>query len=320
MSPDLVIVGAGPAGISAALWAREFDLAVTLVEGAARVGGQLLAIHFHPRDWAGLASGDGPTVAAVMARQLEERGIAASLGDAVTALEPARAGTSCAVRTAGGARHEARAVLVATGLRRRHLEVPGERELEGRGVSSSATRDRERFAGRDVLVVGGGDAAFENALILAAAGCRVGIAVRGRPRARAEFRSRVAAEPRIEVLEGTRVVAIEGEDRVRAVRLSDGLDERVRVVEGVVIKLGATPNTEWCAGALERDADGYLPVDARLRTSAPGVWAAGDVTRPRLPSVPVALGQGALALADIRAVLRGDAGPERPGAGRAGRD
>jgi thioredoxin reductase (NADPH) len=319
MSLDLVVVGAGPAGVSGALWARELDLTVRVIEARHRPGGQLHAIHFAPRDWAGIAAADGPAVAAVMARQLAERGVEVRYGDAAAALEPAAGGGPVAVRAADGTRHEARAVLVASGLTRRRLDVPGERELEGRGISTSATRDRARLAGRTVVVVGGGDAAFENALILAAAGCRVTLAVRDRPQAREEFRARVAAEPRITVLEGVRVTAFLGDEVLRAVRLATPAGDRTLDVEGAVVKVGAVPNTAWCAPVLARDADGYLRVDQRLRASLPGVWAAGDVTRPTLPSLSVAVGHGALAVADVRAALRGPRdGP--PPAGRAGRD
>jgi thioredoxin reductase (NADPH) len=320
MIADVLVVGAGPAGVSAALWAREYDLGVVVLEGAELPGGQLHNIHFAPRDWAGIAAGDGITVAATMALQLADRGVEVRCGAAALAFESPRPGEPAAVRTADGARHQARTVLVATGLRRRRLEVPGERELEGRGVSTSATRDRARLAGRAVMVVGGGDAAFENALILADAGCAVTLAVRGAPRARAEFRDRVAASPRIQVLHGARVLAIEGGGEVRAVRLADGRGERLHAVDAVVVKVGAIPNTEWCAGALVLDERGYLPVDEHQRTVTPGVWGAGDVTHPVLPSLPVALAQGALAVADIRAVLRADIGAGRAPAGRAGRD
>jgi thioredoxin reductase len=127
----------------------------------------------------------------------------------------------------------------------------------------------------------------------------------------------VAATARITVLEGVSVTAIEGDERVTAVRLAGAAGERRLAVDGVVVKVGALPNTEWCAGVLERDAACYLRVDARLRTGVGRVWAAGDVTRPALPSLTVALGHGALAVADARAVLRGAS--DAP-AGRAGRD
>jgi thioredoxin reductase (NADPH) len=209
------------------------------------------------------------------------------------------------VHLVGGQEVRARAVLVATGARRRRLGVPGERELEGRGVSYSATRDREWLAGRDVAIVGGGDSAAENALLLAELGGHVRLVARGALRARAEFRDRLARDARIEVHEHTRVLAILGDARVRAVRVSAPEGESSFACEAVVVKVGVEPNTEWCRDVLAHDAEGYLTVDARLATSVAGVWAAGDVARPLLPSVPVAAGHGALAVAAIRAALRG---------------
>jgi thioredoxin reductase (NADPH) len=302
---ELVVVGAGPAGVSAALWARSRDLDVLVLEAEARPGGQLHAIHFEPREIAGWPSGDGPALADVYARQLATSGIAVRHGARVRALEP-DAGRALGLALEGGGRIEARAVLVATGARRRTLGVPGEREFEGRGVSTSATRDRAALAGRAVVVVGGGDAAFENALLLAGLGCDVTVLVRGAPRARREFRERLAAEPRARVLEATRMLEVTGGERVSGVRVAGPGGERRLACDAVVVKAGVVPQTAWCREALAHDADGYLRVDDRLATSRAGVWAAGDVVRPLLPSVPVAAGHGALAAAAIRLALRGD--------------
>jgi len=301
---EVLIVGAGPAGVSAALWARSFGLEPRLIESGPVAGGQLLHVHFHPSDLAGVPEGDGPAIAAAMARQLAEAGIALRCGVAATALATGRgAGSRPAVIAAGGERIEADAVLIATGVRRRRLEIPGERELEGKGVSYSATRDRAEFAGRPVVVAGGGDAAYENALLLTAVGCTVTLAVRGAPRARADFRQRVAADPRIEVRERTRVTAALGEGRLRAVRLAGPAGEEEIEAAGLVIKAGVIPNTEWCRASLASDAEGFLFVNAGLAASQPCVWAAGDVTRPALPAIAVAIGHGALAAAAIRNAL-----------------
>jgi thioredoxin reductase (NADPH) len=302
LTSDLLIVGAGPAGASAALWARTLGLSTLVLEAGPAPGGQLHHIHFRPTNVAGAVEGHGPAIASALAGQLAAVGIEVRCGDAAVAFDPA----ALVVRTTAGERLKALAVLVACGVRRRRLEVPGESELEGRGVSFSATQDRERFAGEDVVVVGGGNAAFENALILAEVGCHVTLVVRGRPRARQEFRERVAAAPQIEVLEGTRVTAVLGEERMRAVRLAGARGEFDLPAAGLVVKVGVIPNTGWCAGALELDAEGYLLVDDHLGTSHPRVLAAGDVTRPSLAGIAVALGQGALAAAAVRAMLRGD--------------
>lgn len=305
MSPverEVVIVGAGPAGVSAALWARARNLEPMLLEAADAAGGQLAVVHFHPREHLGWLTGDGPALAQAMARQVAEAGIPLRTSAAVEGFD---AGEGVVLRLAGGERVAARAVIVATGARRRRLEVPGERELEGRGVSFSATHDRAELAGRDVVVVGGGDAAFENALILAATGGTITIVARADVRARREFRERAAAEPRLAVREHARVVAVLGDERVRAVRIEDATGAHEIACEAVVVKIGVLPNTEWCAGALDCDADGYVRVDSAFATSRAGVWAAGDVVRPELLGVAVAAGHGALAVAAIRAALRG---------------
>lgn len=300
MDADVLVVGAGPAGVAAALWARALGLEPLVLESAGRVGGQLLRIHFELANFPGAVPGPGEAIAGRCEQQLEAARIPVRVDAEVVSFDP----SGPRIATRSGEALTARAVVIATGLRRRRLDVPGERELTGRGVSSSATADRARLAGRDVLVVGGGDAAFENALILADAGCRVGLVVRGTPRARPEFQARVAAERRIERLDRTRVLAVLGSDQVTAARVEDEHGTWERPTEAVVVKVGNVPNTDWC-GSLARDEQGYLRVNAALRTSHPGIWAVGDVTRPQVASVSIALGHAALALDAVRRELRG---------------
>jgi len=300
VAAELVIVGAGPAGVSAALWARSRDLTAVLLEAGDQPGGQLHHVHFTPRELPGFEAGTGDVLAARYAQQLPDAGVAVRYRARAVAL----AGDGVAL--ADGSRVEGAAVLIASGARRRRLDVPGEREFEDVGVSYSATRDRDKFRGKRMAVVGGGDAAYENALILAAADCDVTLLVRDEvPRARPEFRARVAAAPRIRVVPRVHVTSISGEDVVQAVYIDGEGGPRAVEVQGVVIKVGDVPNTEWLCDALALDQERYVVVDERYRTSRAGVWAAGDVIHSPLPSIAVAMGTAALAVADVRVTLKG---------------
>jgi thioredoxin reductase len=301
VSDDLVIVGAGPAGIHAAILARRSGLPLRLLEASGESGGQLR------RTWSRLTAvpdHDGPGIeyAAVLARRLAEAGVVA---ENVEATGLGRRGRHFEVALAGGVAIGARAVLVATGLRARTLDVPGERELRDHGVSPSATRDRAQFAGRPVAVVGGGDAAYENALLLAATGSPVTLVVRGTPRARDEFRKRVASERRVTVLEGARVAAIRGEREVQAIEVTTREGARAIEVAGVFVKIGAVPNSIWCRKALDCDREGFVKADLSRATSMKGVWAAGDVTRPERFTVRSAMADAAIAVQFARKFLEG---------------
>jgi thioredoxin reductase (NADPH) len=302
MSRDLVVIGAGPAGISAALWARSLDLDGVVLERSDRPGGQLHLIHFALRNVVGAVGLTGAELAARIVPPATAS-LDLQLGAEVTGIDP-EAGW---VRLEGGAAIETRAMLIATGLRRRRLEATGAERLTGRGVSYSATADRERFAGHAMLVVGGGDAAYENALILADAGCRVTLVVRAAPRARREFRERVGARESIRVWEGAQAVEVLGEDSVHAARVRDARGVETTPCDGIVVKIGMVPNSEPFRSVLETDAAGYLVTDRGFRTSHPRVWAAGDVARPEPPGIPVAWGHGAVAVEAIRKALRGPA-------------
>jgi thioredoxin reductase (NADPH) len=303
----VLIVGGGPAGCSAALWARTRGLEATILEREPQSGGQLHAIHVHPPQLPGIDVGDGAALAAVSARQLEHAGVEMLLNTHARSIERNEGRPAVQASHGGGSgslvRHPADAVLIACGLARRRLEIPGEREFEGRGVSFSATRDRASLAGGSVMVVGGGDAAFENVWLLAEAGSRVTLVMRGEPRARRSFRERVAAASGVSVFTHTRVDALLGDQRLRRARLTTAEGTREIELTGAVIKIGRVPETKWCSPPLLTDAAGFIRADANGRTSEAGFWAAGDVTHPPLLAIPLAHASAATAIFDIARAL-----------------
>ena len=294
-SLDAVVVGAGMAGCAAALWCHRLGLTFDWLEAAPDLGGQLARINGPIPDYPGLPAADGRTFREALRAQLQALGLAPRLGMAVVRAD-------LGARTlglSGGERLAARGLVLATGARPRRLGVPGEEALRGRGVSDSATRDLALLAGRAVAVVGGGDAALENALILAEAGSTVTLVHRGTAfRARPDFEAAVRAHPRIALRLGASVAAVAGDTRVTGLRLAGG--ETLRV-EAVVVKVGVAPASEAFARQLALDERGYILVDGDQLTSVPGVYAAGDVCNPRHASLAAAAGQGMVAVKALAA-------------------
>jgi thioredoxin reductase len=298
----LAVVGAGPAGAAAVIAARAAGLRVEWIEAESRPGGQLHRIY------SAIDGGrfpDGAHAADDLERRLLASGPAGVRGEPVTGLAAVDDGFE--IRFDLRRPNTARAVLIATGLRPRRLDVPGEQEWLGRGVYGSATRERAAVAGRPVVVVGGGDAAFENALLLAEVGSPVTLVVRGVPRAREEFRARVAAQPGIRLERGTRVIAIEGGERVTGVRVARAGGQAVIPAEAVFVKAGAMPNTEWCRATVRCNRAGSVVTGADGATSVAGVWAAGDVTGPATLTIAHAEASAHAAVRAIAAWLGGSA-------------
>ncbi len=293
---DVVIVGAGPAGMSAALWAHTLELRYEVIDAAAAPGGQLHRVYNHVVDYPGVDARDGADLAERLAQHLDSLGVRIRSGATVIRIDSA----TRTVETVDGP-FRARHLVLATGVRRRTLGVPGEAELVGRGVSPSASKYASQFAGKRVLVVGGGDAALEEALILAKTCERVTIANRtDRFRARPDFRERVAADPKIVVHDRTELLAISGADRVEGVDLSGPDGPFALDVAGVFVCVGVQPNTDLVAGQVAVDELGYVRADERQRTSADGVYAAGDVCSGSSLTIAAAVGQGAAAVKDVQ--------------------
>jgi thioredoxin reductase (NADPH) len=198
------------------------------------------------------------------------------------------------------------AIVIASGVRPRTLDIPGEREFAGKGMIESATRDRDLFAGEDVCVVGGGDAAVENALLLADVCPTVTVVHRGKKlRARREFVERLQPNHAVTVFTESVLTRIIGDERVEAVEIMrrDGLKPFQLAVRGVLIRIGVEPNTELVRDQLGVDQQGYITVTAQQETNVPMVFAAGDVSNPAAPTIAGATGAAATAAKVIAARL-----------------
>ncbi len=293
---DIAIIGAGPAGLTAALYASRAR-AKTVVFEKGIPGGQIVTTD-HVENYPGFPGGlSGAELGALMTRQAEEFGAVIRTFTDVSSVEPA--GLDFLLRTVDGEEFLARAVILATGAVPRKIGVPGEAEYTGRGVSWCATCDGALFRDKVVAVIGGGDAAVEEALFLTKFASRVHI-VHRRDELRATkcIQERCFDNPKVS-LEWSRVVAsIEGDgERVTGLVLAStkGEPEVVLPVDGVFIFVGVHPVSELVRELVACDDAGYVRIDHDGRTEQPGMYAAGDVTDSELKQVVTAAAKGASA-------------------------
>jgi thioredoxin reductase (NADPH) len=290
---DALILGGGMAGLSAALTLKGFGLSLLVLEEALQPGGQLHEIHAPIHDFPGAYGLTGTAFVWRLTNDARAAGLPILAGSAATAV-------SLRARRAerDGERFHARTLLIATGLRRRTLGIPGERELSGRGVSHSANRDRLLYTGKPVVVIGGGTGAVEDALLCADVGSTVTLLHRStRFRARTDFLKRAREHPHIRIVPNATVRRIEGAERVEEVHFrvrGSGTTRRLHAA-GVFVRIGWQPRTELLRGQLRLDRAGYVKAGPGGRTGVPGVYAAGDVCSPRCLTLANAAGQGTAA-------------------------
>jgi thioredoxin reductase (NADPH) len=301
---DVIIIGAGAAGLSAALWCDELGLDALLIEQEAETGGQLLWIYNPIKNYLGAQARNGRELRELFAGQ-----VADSDFDLWTEAEIESVDLHAKrIVLRSGEQLQAISLIIATGVRRRRLGIQGEAELAGKGVVESGTRDRELLAGKDVCIVGGGDAAAENALMLAEVCPTVTMVHRGRAlSARREFTERLQGNHCITVFKEAVVKRIIGESQVEAVEILRGgaLKPFQMAVGGVLVRIGVEPNTELFSEQLHMDERGYIITTGEQETSISNVFAVGDVSNPLAPTISGATGAGATAAKVISSRLNG---------------
>ncbi|HEV7664484.1 MAG TPA: FAD-dependent oxidoreductase [Chloroflexota bacterium] len=302
---DLLIVGAGLAGLTAGLYGARFGLRTAIVEHLA-AGGQVMnveKIDTFPGFPHGIAGFDlGPLVQ----EQAEKAGVEFVM-DTATDLAAVPEEKQLRLRCAG-AELTSRAVIVAAGSALRPLGIEGEAEFLGKGVSHCASCDAPFFVGKDVCVVGGGDSALDEAAVLSEHGVgRVLVVHRGPDFRRAQQAAvdRLSSLPNVETSYSSELVGIEGGDTVSSVRVRTAGIERQVTVAGVFVFVGLEPNTAFIQGLVDLDASGHVTVDLALRSSVPGVFAAGDIRQGAAGQLVSAAGDGATAAVSAARYLRG---------------
>ncbi len=298
IAAELAIVGGGVAGLTAGLYAVRDQVDTVLLE---RMGtGGWLVNADQVENFPGFPQGiKGYELAPLISEQAMNAGLRIEFAE-VRAVRREEGGF---IVETDGEPVRARAVIAASGSALAKLGIPGEAEFEGRGVSGCATCDGEFFRDQAVAVIGGDDSAFDEALYLAEICASVTILHRSPPRAQRVLVERAIAHPRITLRRGE-AAAIEGGEAVTGLRLQDGT---VLPVAGVFIYVGLRPNTEYLAGLVPLDAGGHVPVDLWMRTSVPGLLAAGDLRQHSARQLVASAGDGATAaLAAIRYLRSGE--------------
>lgn len=303
---DIIIVGGGPAGISAGIYASLAGLDTLFLTKS--LGGQAwdsTAVVNYP----GFEMITGPDLVDRFQKQLFENLHLAHQICAVTSIEKAR--DTFTVATDGSDSYRARSVLLTTGMKRRRLGVPGEDEFRGKGVLEFHALLAERFAGKEVAVVGGGNSAVQAALGLAGKNARVTVASRSL-RADQYLQDKVAALENIVVLRNRDPARVEGTKRVEVLvvqNLDTGAEE-VIPVEAVFVEIGLVPSSELVRDLVHVNARGEVEIDGNCRTGLPGLFAAGDVTNTFGKRILIAAGEGAKAVLAVSDYLQGRKGAD----------
>jgi thioredoxin reductase (NADPH) len=290
---DLIIVGAGVAGLTAAMVAGHHGLSVAVI-GSSGPGGQIVNAD-RVENFPGIASGiAGHELGTLLFEQAEAAG-AQFILDTVESLGVD--GEDHVVRTTAQSLR-AHAVIIAAGSTLRTLGIPGEEKFLGKGVSHCASCDGPLFKGREVCVVGGGDAAFDEALTLSSHATRVTIVHRGETAGAQQYlQTRAAAARNIAIEGGTLVQEILGETTVIAIRLRNSKTgaTREQKIDGVFVAVGLDAATAFLKGVVALDASGHIETDIMMRTSLAGVFAAGDIRKNSVAQLAAVAGDGATA-------------------------
>jgi thioredoxin reductase (NADPH) len=290
---DVIIIGSGCAGLAAGIYTSRAGLR-TLIMEKKTMGGELMNRQLI-ENYPGFATGvQGPALGSAMLEQAANAGVEIEIGEVIGIKD--KAGLKM-VRTIDQTR-TCRGVIVATGSYPRKLQIPGEEEFATRGVFYCATCDGAKCAGKAVVVAGAGDSGITEGLYLERLGCKVTIVeLMPQPKASKVLLDRARANPNIEIMCGTKIEAIVGDEWVTGVDVQNVGTSAGRRLEkgGIYIRIGLIPNTQFLQNTLELSPSGQIPVNENMQTAVPGIFAAGDVRLHSPAQMATAVGDGVIA-------------------------
>lgn len=298
---DVMIIGSGCASLAAGIYAARGGYETCILEKEA-MGGEMMSRQLI-ENYPGFAEGImGPDLASQMLEQASNAGAECETGE-VTSIQDK--GSYKIIKTTNGS-YTCKGVILASGSHPRLLNVPGEKELSARGVFYCATCDGAQCAGKPVVVAGAGDSGITEALLLEKLGCKVTVVeFMETPKASKVMLDRAEENPNIELLCNTKITGIQGEDWVTGVEIEDreSKEKRVLDVEGIYIRIGLLPNTSYAEGCVELAPSGYVVVDGNMKTSADGIYAAGDIRTNSPAQMATAVGDGVVAYMNLNRYL-----------------
>lgn len=298
---DVIIIGSGCAGLAAGIYAARGGYETCILEKES-MGGEMVSRQLI-ENYPGFAEGImGPELAGQMLEQASNAGAECEIGE-VTSIQDK--GIYKIVKTTDGS-YTCKGVILASGSHPRLLNVPGEKELSGKGVFYCATCDGARCAGKPVVVAGAGDSGITEALLLEKLGCKVTVVeFMETPKASRVMLDRAEENPNIELICSTRITAIRGKDWVTGVEVEDreSGEKRVLDVQGIYVRIGLLPNTSYAGGCVELTPSGHVAVDGNMKTSVDGIYAAGDIRANSPAQMAAAVGDGVVAYMNLNRYL-----------------
>ena len=293
---DVLIVGGGPAAVSAAVYAARKGIRTGIV--SERLGGQVLDT-LAIENLISVPYTEGPKLAAVLEKQARDHDVDVMNLQRAESLQPVGADGLARVRLANGATLAGRSVILATGARWREMNVPGEKEYKAKGVCFCPHCDGPLFKGKRVAVIGGGNSGVEAAIDLAGIVSHVTLLeFADTLRADAVLQTKLYSLPNVTVIKSAQTTEVTGDgQKVNGIRYKDRVSgsEHLVELEGIFVQIGLLPNTDWLKGVVELSDRGEIIVDAKGQTSVPGVFAAGDCTTVPYKQIIIAMGEGAKA-------------------------